>query len=138
MAKRADWVKSPVLLALDPALSVSRHRVESLISRQAALAFQAGVRRADSVPRLIADVLSSDTGNLNLNGRLNLMLKDEDGLRMHIAPFLDEYDQEMMHILEQGSTHFLFEYYALKFMTFSGRPCAGFSRYVHPVLPGSA
>jgi hypothetical protein len=50
--------KSPVLLALDPALSVSRHRVESLISRQAALAFQAGVRRADSLPRLIADVFT--------------------------------------------------------------------------------
>jgi len=44
--------KSPVLPALDPALSISRHRVESLgvesmISRQAGLAFQAGVRRAD-------------------------------------------------------------------------------------------
>lgn len=138
MAKHADWGKSPVLLALDPALSVSRHRVESLNSRQAALAFQAGVRRADSVPRLIADVLRSDTGNLYLNVPLNLMQRDEDGLRMHIAPLLDEYDQEMMHILEQGSTYFPFEYYALKFMTFSGRPCAGFSRYVHPVLPGSA
>ncbi|WP_253851868.1 hypothetical protein [Pantoea sp. OXWO6B1] len=130
--------KSPVLPALDPALSISRHRFESLISRQAALAFQAGVRRADSLPRLIADVLRSDTGNLALNGRLNLMQRDEDGLRMHITPVLDKYGQVMMHILEQGSTHFPFEYYALKFMTFSGRPCAGFSRYVHPVLPGSA
>jgi len=36
------------------------------------------------------------------------MHRDEDGLRMHIAPVLDEYDQEMMHILAQGSTHFPF------------------------------
>jgi len=128
--------KSTVLPALDPALNISRHRIESLISRQAALAFQAGVRRADSLPRLITDVLLSDTGHLDLNRRLNLMHKDE--LRMHITPVLDKYGQVMMHILEQGSTHFPFEYYALRFMTFSGRPCAGFSRYVHPVLPGSA
>jgi hypothetical protein len=56
------------------------------------------------------------------------MQRDEDGLRMHITSVLDEYGQEMMHILEQGTTHIPFEYYALKFMTFSGRPCAGFSR----------
>lgn len=66
------------------------------------------------------------------------MQRDEDGLRMHIAPVLDEYGQNMLHILEQDSIHFLFEYYALEFMTFSGSPCAGLSPYVHPELPGSA
>ncbi len=135
--------KSSVLLALDLALSGSRHRVESLgeeslISRQAVLAFQAGVRRADLLPELIADVFLSDTGNPDLNGRQNLMQRDEDGLRMYIAPMLDEYGQDIMHILEQDTTNFPFEYYAVKFMTFSGRPYAGFSRYVHHMLLDSA
>lgn len=131
--------KSSVLLALDLALSGSRHRVESLgmeslISRQALLKFQAGVRRADLLPELIADVFLSDTCNSDLNERLNLLLRDEDGQRMHIAPMLDEYDQDIMHILEWDSTNFPFEYYAVKFVTFSCRPYAGFSRYVHHMM----
>lgn len=65
--------KSSVLLALNLVLSGSRHRVVSLISRQAVLAFQVGARRADLLPELIADVFLSYTGNADLNERLNLM-----------------------------------------------------------------
>lgn len=63
------------------------------------MAFQAGVRRADLLPELIADVFLSDTDNPDLNARLNLMQREEDGLRMHIAPMLDEYGLDIMHIL---------------------------------------
>jgi hypothetical protein len=33
------------------------------------------------------------------------MQRDEDRLRMHIAPILDEYSQDVMHILEQDTTN---------------------------------
>lgn len=79
--------------------------MESLISSQAVLAFQAGVHRADLLPELIADVFLSDTGNPVLNGRQNLIQRDENGLRMHIAPMLDEYGQDIMHILDQDTTN---------------------------------
>lgn len=46
------------------------------------------------------------------------MQRDEDGLRMHIAPILGEYGLEIMHSLEQDTTNFPFKYYAIKFMTF--------------------
>jgi len=82
--------KNSVLLALDPVLSGSQRRVEmlgveSLISRQAVMAFRAGQSRADLLPELIADVFLSYTGNPDLKGRQNLMERDADGLRMHIA-----------------------------------------------------
>ncbi|MCW0346206.1 hypothetical protein NB703_004299 [Pantoea ananatis] len=57
---------------------------------------------------------------------------------MHIAPILDKYGQYIMHILEQDTTKFPFEYYAVKYMTFSGRPYAGICRYAHHMHLDSA
>ncbi|WP_277973332.1 hypothetical protein [Pantoea agglomerans] len=132
--------KSSVLLAPDLVLSDSRHReemlgAESLLSRQA---FRAGQRRAILLPELIADVFLSYTGNPDLNGRQNLMESDADGLRMHIAPMLDEYGQDIRHVLEEDPASFPFEYYAVKFFTFSGGPYAGFSRHVRHLMLDSA
>ena len=66
------------------------------------------------------------------------MQRNEDRLRMHIAPMLDEHGQDIMHILEQDTTKFPFEYYAVKFMTFSCLPYARFCRYVHHMHLDSA
>ncbi len=66
------------------------------------------------------------------------MQGDEDRLRMHIAPMLDKYGQDIMQILEQDTTKFPFEYYAVKYMTFPGRPYAGFCRYAHHMHLDSA
>lgn len=65
--------KSSILLALDLVLSDSRHRVEalgveSLLSQNAVAVFQAGERRADLLPELIADVFLSPGGNPDLTG----------------------------------------------------------------------
>lgn len=49
------------------------------------MAFRAGQSRADLLSELIADVFLSYTGNPDLNGRQNLMERDADCLRMHIA-----------------------------------------------------
>ena len=43
---------------------------------------------------------------------------------------LEEYGQDTRHVLEEDPASFPFEYYAVKFFTFSGGPYAGFSRHV--------
>lgn len=111
---------------------------ESLLSRQAVRAFRAGPRRADLLPELIAEVFLSHTGNPDLNGRQNLMERDFDGLRMHISPMLEEYGQDIRHVLEEDPASFPFEYYAVKFSTFSGGAYAGFSRHVRHLMLDSA
>lgn len=135
--------KSTILLALDLVLSDSRHRVdalgiESLLSQSAVMRFQEGERRADRLPDLIADVFLSDGRNPDLNGRQNLAGIDADGLRMRISPMLDEYGQDIQQVLEQDQANFPYEYYAVKFTTFSGGHFAGFRRYLRHLMLDSA
>jgi len=135
--------KSSILLALDLVLSNSRHRVEtlgleSLLSQDAVAAFQAGERRAELLPELIADVFISPGVDPDLNGRQNLADRDADGLRMRIAPMLEEYGQDIRYVLDQDPQNFPYEYYAVKFSTFSGGPCAGYRRYLRHLLLDSA
>lgn len=66
------------------------------------------------------------------------MERDADGLRMHIAPMLEKYGQDIRHVLEEEPASFPFEYYAVKFFTFSGGPYAGFSLHVRQLMLDSA
>ena len=130
--------KSTILLALDLVLSDSRHRVEalgveSLLSQSAVRQFQEGERRADQLPVLTADVFLSNGGDPDLNGRQNLAGIDADGLRMRIAPMTEEYGQDIHNVLQQDPDNFPYEYYSVRFSTFSGGHFAGFRRYHSPI-----
>jgi len=37
---------------------------------------------------------------------------------MHILPMLEEYGQDIRHVLEEDRANFPFKYYAVKFCTF--------------------
>ncbi|QCR38649.1 ATP-dependent endonuclease [Nissabacter sp. SGAir0207] len=135
--------KSTILLALDLVLSDSRHRVESLgieslLSQSAVTAFQNGIRSAELLPELIADVFLTDGNDPELRGRQNLTERDADGLRMHIAPMLVEYGQDIRHVLEQDPSNFPYEYYSVKFTTFSGNHFTGFRRFMRYLMLDSA
>ena len=135
--------KSTILLALDLVLSDSRHRVEalgveSLLSQSAVRHFQEGERRADLLPVLTADVFLSEGGDPDLNGRQNLTGMDADGLRMRIAPMTEEYGQDINFVLQQDPDNFPYEYYSVRFSTFSGSHFAGFRRYLRHLLLDSA
>ncbi|MBW9429162.1 AAA family ATPase [Atlantibacter hermannii] len=135
--------KSTILLALDLVLSDSRHRVEalgveSLLSLSAVKRFLEGERRADLLPVLTADVFLSEGEDPGLNGRQNLTGMDADGLRMRIAPMIEEYGQDIHHVLQQDPDNFPYEYYAVRFSTFSGGHFAGFRRYLRHLLLDSA
>lgn len=87
---------------------------------------------------LIADEFLSEGGDPDLNGRQNLAGVDADGLRMRIAPMIDEYGQDILHVLQQDPANFPFEYYSVNFTTFSGSHFAGFRRYLRHLLLDSA
>ncbi|SXL65145.1 recombination protein F [Klebsiella pneumoniae] len=111
--------KSTILLALDLVLSDSRHRVEalgveSLLSQSAVRQFQEGERRAD-----LAGI-------------------NADGLRMRIAPMTEEYGQDIHNVLQQDPDNFPYEYYSVRFSTFSGGHFASFRRYLRHLLLDSA
>lgn len=135
--------KSTILLALDLVLSDSRHRVEalgveSLLSQSAVRLFQEGERRADQLPVLTADVFLSNGGDPDLNGRQNLAGINADGLRMRIAPMTEEYGQDIHNVLQQDPDNFPYEYYSVRFSTFSGGHFASFRRYLRHLLLDSA
>ncbi|MEI4926758.1 hypothetical protein Q8G50_30050, partial [Klebsiella pneumoniae] len=102
--------------------------VESLLSQSAVRQFQEGERRADQLPVLTADVFLSNGGDPDLNGRQNLAGINADGLRMRIAPMTEEYGQDIHNVLQQDPDNFPYEYYSVRFSTFSGGHFASFRR----------
>lgn len=124
--------KSSVLLALDITLSGSRNRIETLgidtlLNKEAVDAFLAGDKRLDKLPKLIVDVFLEEGDDENLYGTNNALQRNTDGLRMVIAP-MEEYGEEIQAVMADEGPNFPFEYYAVQFMTFAGRPYAAFNR----------
>ncbi len=76
--------------------------------------FQEGDRRADQLPVLAADVFLSNGGGPDLNGSQNLAGIDADGLRMRIALMMEEYGQDVHHVLQQDPDNFPYEYYSVE------------------------
>lgn len=82
---------------------------------------------------LTADVYLSSGGDPDLNCRQNLAGIDADGFRMRIAPMTEEYGQDIHHVLQQDPDNFPYEYYSVRFSTFSGGHFACFRRYHSPI-----
>ncbi|PHM24803.1 ATP-dependent nuclease [Xenorhabdus budapestensis] len=135
--------KSSVLLAMDLAMSASRNRVESLgveslLSLAAIKTFQEGDRSPESLPCITVDIFLEEGENQELNGNQNAEHRLSDGLRMIVAPLIQEYGEDIKALLEQNQDNFPYEYYTVKFYTFSGAPYASFKRYIkHLMLDNS-
>lgn len=57
---------------------------------------------------------------------------------MRIAPMMEEYGQDIHHVLQQDPDNFPYEYYSVQFSTFSGGHFAGFRRYLRHLFLDSA
>jgi len=130
--------KSTVLLAIDLALSASRGKVEAfgieaLMRKDAVAAFLAGGKKADTLPSLFVEVYLSDMSEPELCGRCNSAHADTFGLRFSCEPS-EEYAQEIKQVLAEEGDNFPFEFYAIKFHTFSGTPYGGHSRPMRHLL----
>ncbi|HCB2876323.1 TPA: AAA family ATPase, partial [Klebsiella pneumoniae] len=68
----------------------------------------------------------------------NLAGINADGLRMRIAPMTEEYGQDIHNVLQQDPDNFPYEYYSVRFSTFSGGHFASFRRYLRHLLLDSA
>lgn len=124
--------KSTVLLALDLVLGASRSRVEAigietLFSKAAVDAFLAGEKKLEYLPKMFVEVWLNEGGNFELNGKLNSRKIEADGLRMEIA-HVEEYGKAILEVLRDEQPNFPFEYYGIKFNTFSGEPLVTFKR----------
>lgn len=134
--------KSSILQAIDLVLSGSRSKVEtsgleSLMNIEAVGGFLAGDREYGKLPKLQVEVYLNEQNNPDLNGRYNSEGVACDGLMLRCAP-MDDYTAEIEVILKEPKASFPFEYYPIKFLTFSGEPYGGPRRYLRHLLLDSS
>lgn len=134
--------KSSVLLALDLVLSGSRGKVETmgmetLLNARGVERFLAGKKKFEDLPVMYAEVFLSEQNNPDLFGKCNSKDVNCDGLRLACEP-IQEYGREILDVLAQEGDNFPYEYYSIKFSTFSDQAYSGYSRFVrHLVIDSS-
>lgn len=115
------------------ALSASRSRVETigyeaLLNQGAVQKFLAGPATLDLLPEVIVDVFLEEGDDQGFHGTQNILGTMTDGLRMAIAPLIEEFGQTIVDLLKANRNSFPFEYYSVQFSTFSGAPHVSYRR----------
>jgi len=134
--------KSSILLALDLVLSGSKSKVETvslenLFNAEVVNSFLAGNKKLENLPILYVEVFLNEQGNPDLNGKNNSDDKTCDGLRLVCEP-IEAFGKEINDILKQDHANFPFEYYSIKFITFSGEPYTGYRKFIKHLLIDSS
>lgn len=134
--------KSSILQAIDLVLSGSRSRVESialenLMNIDAISSFLSSDRKYERLPEMFIEVYLNEQNNPDLNGRNNSNKTPCDGLSLVCSP-MDEYSADIVAALANPDASFPFEYYSIKFRTFSGEPYGGYGRYLRHLLLDSS
>lgn len=134
--------KSSVLLALDIVLSGSKSKVENLgletlFNSDVIRDFLASSKKIDKLPKLYVEVYLSEQNDPNLNGKNNSTDTLCDGLRLECEP-VEDYSKEIQDILGGSEPNFPFEYYSIKFVTFSGEPYTGYRKFLKHLLIDSS
>lgn len=135
--------KSSVLLAIDLVLSASQSKadglgVESLLPVHAVKSFMAGKRAFGDLPKLLAEVYLTNSGNPDYNGNNNSQRIECDGLKME-CEVPDDVSKQVVELLEDPEAPFPYEYYATSFWTFAGQAYSGYKKHHvrHLVLDSS-
>lgn len=119
--------KSSVLQALDIVLSASRSKVEALgletlFNRECIDEFLAGERKIEDLPELLVEVyLDGLDDRPDLDGRNNSKHADLVGIKLECTP-VEEYTKHIQAILAEEHNSFPFEYYGVRFLTFTDEP----------------
>ena len=126
--------KSSIIQAIELVAHGSRHRVESagmesLLNKSCVAEFLAGDKKIDKLPILKAELYLSDEGNPDLVGRNNSDKDNTSGLQMICEPNI-ELATEINQILAESNDNFPFEYYIVRFITFSGEAYSGYRRFL--------
>lgn len=134
--------KSSVLTALDIILSGSRSKVETLgletlFNINVIKDFLNGTKKIEDLPTLFVEVYLSTQNDPVLNGKYNSTATICDGLRLECAP-IEEYTKEISEVLAGDQPNFPFEYYSIKFVTFSGESYSGYRKFLKHLLIDSS
>jgi putative ATP-dependent endonuclease of OLD family len=122
--------KSSVLQALDIVLSASRSKVEALglealFNAECIAEFlKSRERRVEDLPELKVEAfLEGFDGQHELDGRNNSKGADCFGIKLVCEP-IDEFTKQIQAILSEKHDSFPFEYYAVRFQTFTDKSIA--------------
>lgn len=130
--------KSSIIEAINLALSGNRSRVETaglenLFNSTVIDLFLSSTKRFEDLPTLFIELYFNDLGNHELNGNNNSDGVVCDGLKLEIIPN-DELSRDIRDILRQADPAFPFEFYSIRFMTFSGEVYSGYKKYLRHIL----
>ena len=134
--------KSSILEALDLVLSGSRSKLEtigleSLMNTDKIMEFLSGTKEVKDLPVMWAEVYLNEQMNPDLNGKNNSDGFRCDGFKLICKP-TDDYGADIAEILNEAEPNFPFEFYSIKFRTFSGESYTGYRRFTkHLLLDGS-
>jgi putative ATP-dependent endonuclease of the OLD family len=130
--------KTSLIEAISLVLSGSRSKVETtglenIFNSKAVTDFLASDKKYENLPNLFIEVYFNEQHNIELSGKNN---SDEivcDGLKLEIVPN-DEFGKDIKSILSQGEPVFPYEFYSIKFSTFSGEAYSGYKKYLRHIL----
>lgn len=134
--------KSTIIQAIDIALSGSRNKVENqgidnLLNADAVKDFMSGEKRIDLLPKMIIELYFSEINSLFCNGENNSDNVECDGISLICEPS-EEYSNEIKDVLDSDNCCFPYEYYAIRFITFSGEYYTGYRKFLRHILIDSS
>ncbi|WP_444904123.1 ATP-dependent nuclease [Microbulbifer sp. CnH-101-E] len=126
--------KSTILTAIELVLSGSKNKVESIgleniFNTDAIKEFLSGDKKESDLPTLHIEIFLNEQDNPDLNGKNNLDNVVSDGLKLTCEP-IEELGSEIREVLTQDESNFPFEYYSVKFTTFSGEAYSGYRKFL--------
>jgi len=135
--------KSSVLQALDIVLSASRSKVEALglavlFNTDCIADFLAGDRKVAKLPELVIELyLDGIADRHDLDGKNNIQRTGHVGIKLECKP-VDEYTKDIQAILADKHESFPFEYYSIRFLTFTDEPIAPHKKPLTHILIDSS
>lgn len=129
--------KSSILDAIDLVASGSVKKVESiglerLISTDAIEEFKKDIK-FENLPVLTIELFLKGDFDHTMNGKNNYLHQSCDGIRL-VCSANDDYRNEIIDILKTDPESFPFEYYSIRFSTFSDEGYSGYKKKLKSVL----
>jgi predicted ATP-dependent endonuclease of OLD family len=126
--------KSSILTAIELIISGSKSKVEALglenlFNTEVISTFLSGDKKFENLPRLHIEIHLNEQNNPDIFGRNNMDGVQANGLQLICGPS-EELSAEIKQVLGQESDNFPFEYYNIRFLTFSGEAYTGYRRFL--------
>lgn len=134
--------KSSIIEAIDLVASGNIRRVESigldkLLNVDSIKMFNEGERVFEKLPILKVEIYLNDGHEFSMNGENNTDGIACDGIRLICEPN-EDYRSEIKAALEENLQYFPYEYYSIRFSTFSDEGYSGYKKKLRSLLINSS